>query len=170
MNTENPINKLRFDLLNEELKSLYVLENWGTTLFLSAIALLTKQLVDWSAASTPASTQPIVHGWGLHALPGVLGLVAFVFLRIINYRIRRVRLHLYASVQASPDRKYRSLGLVGWMMAAMPLALGLRATWYFSIQMPGLIVPMYWIGTISLLAALWAIYIFIRQPTQASKR
>lgn len=127
--------KLGIEMYRDEVKALERLENWGGTLFLGAIALIAKQIIDWSAvpAETCSSSAVTLH-WPIYLLPALVGLVAFVFLRIVNYRIRGVRDKLYKLAQglAIPLRTddKTSLGSVGWVMALMPLIFGYAATGY----------------------------------------
>jgi hypothetical protein len=84
----DPLTKMRFDLTVEETKVLTSMENWATTLFVTAIALVTKQLFDWSNTPLPPNQLGAIPlTYVAFLLPAGIGLVAFLILRIINYRI-----------------------------------------------------------------------------------
>ena len=72
-------------VLREELKSLVALENWGATLFLGAIALVSKQLVDWQRPLEGGGSVSLNEF--IFLLPAVFGLFAFIFLRVVNFRV-----------------------------------------------------------------------------------
>ena len=117
--------------LREELKSVDALENWGATLFLGAIALVSKQLVDWQVpleGGRSVSLNEVIF-----LLPAVFGLFAFIFLRVVNFRIRDVRRRLFQLTQLTRPRRF-SFGTLGWLMALMPAGLGYTASWYFSLD------------------------------------
>ncbi len=118
----------------DELKILNSLENWGTSLSLTAIGLISKQLIDWSAQTSVGLPAGLVKlHWPIYLLPAIVGLIAFVYLRILNFRIRRVRRALYESAEADTSKPKRSLGSVGWSMALMPLVFGFGAALYLTI-------------------------------------
>ncbi len=156
----------RFDFINEEIKGLNAMETWGASLFLTAIALIAKQLIDWSAPATSGSSAPPVLQWQIFLTPAVLGLVAFLFLRSVNYRIRRVRRHQYALSGATKDRRWSSWGIVGWFMAGMPLGAGLLCTWYFSLSHPQVSSNISTLALVSGVAVLGALVVFIRQSAK----
>lgn len=168
MSSDADLLKLRLDLLAEEIKTLNAQESWGTTLFLTAIALLTKQLIDWSVAPGPSllSTPGIANA--LHAMPALIGLVGFVFLRVVNYRIRRVRTQAYLLLQPSASRVFSSLGLVGWSMAFLPPLLGYLATGWFLWLNPSLKSLFYPLLAALLVAFAVAVVLFVRQPHASS--
>jgi hypothetical protein len=61
-------------MCRDEVKALERLENWGGTLFLGAIALIAKQIIDWSAvpAETCSSSAVTLH-WPIYLLPALVG-------------------------------------------------------------------------------------------------
>src|SRR5438874_12932267 len=125
------IEETRIALLREELKLVNTLENWGATLFLGAIALVSKQLVDWQRpleGGRSVSLNEVIF-----LLPAVFGLFAFIFLRVVNFRIRDVRRQLFELTQLTRRRRF-SFGTLGWLMALMPAGLGYIASWYFSLD------------------------------------
>jgi hypothetical protein len=117
--------------LREELKSVNALENWGATLFLGAIALVSKQLVDWQRP--PVGETSVSLNEVIFLLPAVFGVFAFIFLRVVNFRIRYVRRRLFELTQPTRQRRF-SFGTLGWLMALMPAGLGYAASWYFSLD------------------------------------
>lgn len=129
--------KLGIEMYRDEVKALEKLESWGGTLFLGAIALIAKQIIDWGAIPKDNSIPVVCLHWSIYLLPALIGLVAFIFLRIVNYRIRSVRYKLYKLAQglAIPRRTddKTSFGSVGWSMALMPLLFGYAATGYLHI-------------------------------------
>lgn len=141
--------KIRQDMQLDELKYLNSLENWATSLFLGAIGLISKQILDWSNPAVSLSTKPLVLHLPMYLLPAAIGLVAFVYLRSLNFRIRKVRGQVYSSVPVNEDRNWWSLGLLGWFTSLIPLAFGYAATWYFGIDNPdvmGHFWTMVWLG------------------------
>ena len=162
MATAPAIVQTRFDILSEEMKALHSIENWGTSLFLTAIALLSKQLIDWSIPIPPATTPSYLPQWQIFVLPAALGLVAFCFLRVVNYRIREARREQYVLVNA-PPQNLKPWGLVGWSMAFMPLIFGLASSWYFSLTRPDLLGLLQATTAFSVVALIVAIYLFVTQ-------
>ena len=129
----NESQSFELDFLREELQSLDRLETWGASLFLGAIALVAKQLIDWVQASATISSFQL-HA-PIFALPALIGLFAFIYLRVVNFRIRRIRNRLY-SLTKSGARTGFSFGVLGWLMSLMPLLLGYAASWYFTLSTP----------------------------------
>ena len=115
--------QLQISLLTEDLKTYRALENWGATLFLTAIAIVAKQIFEWDQIPAP---NKIVVPAAVISMPAIVGLAAFAFLRIINYRTSRTWKTLYQI--ALPRDRGKSVGWLGWFIASMPLALGLFVT------------------------------------------
>jgi hypothetical protein len=135
-------------VLREELKSLVALENWGATLFLGAIALVSKQLVDWQRPLEGGKS--VTLNEFIFLLPAVFGLFAFIFLRVVNFRIRYVRARLFKLTQLTDSRRF-SFGTLGWLMALMPAAFGYAATCYFSldhVRIRSIFCVLLWAGLI----------------------
>lgn len=124
--------QLLASLLSEDLKTYRSLENWGATLFLTAIALIAKQIFEWD--QLPSAPLKQVVPASITSIPAMVGLVAYAFLRIINFRTSRTWKRLYEA--ALPRDKGTSAGWLGWLIAAMPLALGLFVTWVFAAGDP----------------------------------
>lgn len=154
--------KLKQDMQFDELKVLNSLENWGASLFLGAIGLISKQILDWSNPVAALPCKYLSLHWPIFLLPAVIGLVAFIYLRCVNYRIRDLRGELYAKTQpAKGDGNRCSLGSVGWLTALMPLAFGYAVSWYFSIDNLEVVEPfrnMVWLG-ITFLGVAVAVFI-----------
>lgn len=129
--------KGKLEMLGDEVKNLYNMENWGTTLFLTAIALCFKQLMDWSIGSPENGCEPISFKPVVYLLPALIGLTGFFFQRSVNYGIRRTRTNMYMLLETSKsERKFQSIGLIGWLMGSLPLGFGYAGTWYFSLVHP----------------------------------
>jgi hypothetical protein len=122
---------LRIKMLREEIKFLEQTESWGASLFLGGIALIARQIIEWDAPSKDSAVESVCLYWPIRLLPALIGLVAFGFLRTVNFRIRGLRDSLYQLVPLRNDGKKRSsCGSVGWWMAAMPLLFGAIASAY----------------------------------------
>jgi hypothetical protein len=122
--------KLYVDILKKDVEAYRKLETWGSSLFIAAIGVLAKQLVEWAlpaGTATPVTVHPIAY-----ALPAVVGLVAFTFLRIVNYRLYHARgcLLLLAGQWSRAAAQPGSFDFLGWVLALMPLGLGYMASWY----------------------------------------
>lgn len=119
------LDKLKTEILSKDLEVYRTLETWGSSLFLGAIALISKQLVDWDRPPKP-DTRVFLDAW-VFGVPFAIGLVAFVFLRIVNSRGRRAMRARERIIGPLPyDR--RPFGLLGALFALMPLALGTVAS------------------------------------------
>lgn len=158
------------DLWNEEIKALHAIEAWGATLFLSSIALITKQLIDWTTAIQTAGMPP--SQWQLFLLPALVGMVAFSFLRIVNFRIRQVRAGQYAGagVESVGSLSSGSFGLVGWSMAAMPLGFGLLVSWFLGINRKEMAAAFWPMAGVAVSMAGIAFAFFIWQNREIAKR
>ncbi len=91
------------------------LETWGSSLFLGAIALIGKQLLEWDASPTGPALQRAF------LLPSLVGFVAFFFLRVVNYRAYNTR-HMFAA--SGTAKLSGKIGTLGWLIALMPLVFG----------------------------------------------
>jgi hypothetical protein len=158
---DESISKLQGDFLREELKSLDTLETWGASLFLGAIALVSKQIIDWGQATD--AKMPVLLHTPIYLLPAVVGLFAFLFLRIVNFRIRLVRDRLYALTDLANkvQRPRYSFGCVGWLMALMPLLLGYAASWYFTLEKSKVNAPFWWLFGIGVAVVIAALIVFL---------
>ena len=118
--------KLRCDMVKTELDAIRKLQTWGSSLFLGAIALIAAQLFAWDHAPTGSKTHIHISLTTLTAvLPGIVGLAGFVFLRVVNFRARRLQWEL-GRLAGSP--KPWAIGWLGWIIACMPLGFGYLAT------------------------------------------
>lgn len=152
---------LRIQMRREEMKTLELLESWGASLFLGAIALIAKQIIDWSATPTAGCPNPVVTlHWPIYLLPALIGLVAFVFLRAVNFRIRRLRGQLYKLTNSDNGGDKKSWGAVGWLMALMPLIFGYAATAYLRTGKPDLQEEFCILTSITLAAVIIGIHVF----------
>lgn len=113
---------LAVELLKADLDAVRKLEHWGSGLFLTIIAAVTQQLVGWHG--TP---------W-LDVLPAVLGVVAFLFLRLVNFYTHMFSAQLWKRFAHEEYRKGLG-GYLGYALAGMPLAGGVLAScafwWYW---------------------------------------
>lgn len=119
--------KYLHERLDEEQRVLNTMENWGASLFLGAIGLTCKQIIDWSFKAEAAN----VLQWQIYLAPALLGLTAFIFLRVVNHRIRDVRDRQYNNPHGESGK-----GTVGWAMALMPLLFGNIGTGYLTLTHP----------------------------------
>jgi hypothetical protein len=149
--------KLYGESLRDDVENYRRLETWGSSLFLGAIALLGKQLIEWKKPTLRGGTQAFeLHELAL--LPLAISIVAFIFLRIANFRGRRARDDLRKLTSPSPcgtaGRSSR-IGAFGWLTALMPLSMGYFASWYL---LRGEVCPqvtpyLFWGGLFALLIA-----------------
>jgi hypothetical protein len=167
MATDPSIQNLQFDLLLEEQRVLNTMENWATTLFITAIALVVKQLIDWANPTTAPTTLPQIPILNAaYLLPAGIGLVGFAFLRILNFRIRRVRGHQYDLVM-KPRTWSGSSGLVGWAMALLPMLTGYVCSLYFVALLHSLAPAFGFLVAIACGSIWYARRIFRRQTLDA---
>ena len=87
MKDRDEAHKLEVELRQKDLETYRKLETWSASLFLGALALIGKQLFEWHAGATTK----IQLDWFVFATPAVIGLVAFVFLRVVNHRMYRTQ-------------------------------------------------------------------------------
>ncbi|PIR50198.1 hypothetical protein COU79_00755 [Candidatus Peregrinibacteria bacterium CG10_big_fil_rev_8_21_14_0_10_54_7] len=66
--------KMYAEVLREELTGCRRIETWGASLFVGAIGLVAKQLIEWDKAADPRHA---LLAWAFMA-PALLGLMAFV--------------------------------------------------------------------------------------------
>jgi len=117
-------------LLRSDLAAYRTLETWGSSLFLGALGFAAKQFMEWER--TPAETERISLDGGAFLLPAIMGLVAFVFLRTVNFRSHKTRLALLAMSDMRREGINTSFGIVGLILSSLPLAFGYATSWYFS--------------------------------------
>jgi hypothetical protein len=127
METFNDEQKLHVDILRAEQEAYRKLETWGTSLFLGAIGLVAKQLVEWTRASNLTERIDLPNSFIF--TPATLGLLAFIYLRIVNYRSRDVTERLY-KLAGSPERnRRRAFGWFAWFLSIIPIVLGYYVSW-----------------------------------------
>lgn len=90
---------LRVDIEKGDLDAYRKLETWGSSLFLGVLGLLGKQFVDWEL--NPETTKRLTLPTGFVLLPAVVGLAAFLFLRIVNFRSYRAGRNLRPAGRAT---------------------------------------------------------------------
>ena len=152
----------KFDMLSDEVKNLYVMENWGTTLFITAIALCVKQLVDWGIGSSEKGSKPLILDAVAYTFPALIGIAGFIFQRCINYGIRRTRTFMYLLVdEQGPEKPFRSLGLIGWFIGSLPISAGMAGTWHFSLLYPEVkaYLPPLFLASIFLIMVAFGVFI-----------
>ncbi|WP_321476496.1 hypothetical protein [uncultured Paludibaculum sp.] len=120
-----PSRPIEVELLKDDLSVYRQLENWGATLFLGGIALLGKQFVEWG--QTGEETRRIVFRGPEFLLPAIVGIVAFVYLRIVNARSHRAVTTLFELAKCARTRRF---GALGWLIALMPLTFGSTISFY----------------------------------------
>jgi len=161
MNEQNTKDEAHYKLLDDELKILHALETWGSSLFLAAIALVAKALIDWiQSSSTNLILKDVLH-WPIYLLPYAIGYTAFVFLRAVNFRIRRVRATQYTLLKLSTYRRWGSFGIVGWLLALMPLSFGGACSYFFANNHSEINMWLQRITWCSGITILIALFIFI---------
>jgi hypothetical protein len=136
-------------ILQGDVEAYRKLETWGASLFLGAIALLTKQLLEWDRSADPAKR--IVLDPRFAIVPAIVGLVAFFFLRMVNFRGRMLvqKLYVLAGQMPTSGNGRPSFGWLGLLLAAMPLGLGFAASWSLCIGYPerhALVISVSWVG------------------------
>ncbi|HVS71575.1 MAG TPA: hypothetical protein VHQ47_10000 [Phycisphaerae bacterium] len=96
------------------------LETWGASLFLAAIGVLTRELLEWTR-SHEASKAVDVPKLSFIA-PALLGIIALIYLRVVNGRVRvaQEQVHLLGQIPL-PDKRP---GALGWIFAFTPLVFG----------------------------------------------
>jgi hypothetical protein len=119
--------KLHAEIMRAELEAYRKLETWGASLFLGAIGLVAKQLVEWTRAADPGKRIDLPTSF--FAAPALLGLLAFVFLRIVNYRGRDLGERLHILVEAPELARTRAFGWLAWFLSVMPVTLGYLISW-----------------------------------------
>jgi hypothetical protein len=65
-------------------------------------------------------------------MPAAIGLTAFLFLRFVNFRSHRVGTDLRAIAGVAARKLSLSIGMVGFLLATMPLAFGYAISWYLA--------------------------------------
>jgi hypothetical protein len=139
--------KLRGEWLRDDLETYRKLETWGASLFLGALGLIGKQLVEWDRAvdtSKRVALEPEVV-----ALPALVGLVAFTFLRVVNFRSHKIVEQLRTLTGAGKQRTSASFGILGLLLAGMPLTLGFAVSWHLSQQhqdREAMLAPLGYVG------------------------
>ena len=158
--TIDELEKLRVEILSKDLEVYRTLETWGSSLFLGAIAIVAKELVDWSRP-TESAVAVTFASW-VYGVPFAIGAVAFAFLRAVNFRGRRA-VRARETIVGSLPFPRRPWGVLGALFALMPLALGGAATLAVG-SMVGVhhnVAPTVW--TVSLLVICIAIVIHVRE-------
>jgi hypothetical protein len=125
-----PQQKLKAEVLHKDLEAYRKLETWGLSLFLGAIGLLTKQLLEWEhAAEAESATKVLTRlpDW-VHATPLIIGLAAFIFLRLVNYRSTPVGQEFRRMVGQRFPKERPGWGELAIFMSVMPLGLGFGAS------------------------------------------
>lgn len=114
--------KAQFEIYKSNFDFYRRTEAWGATLFLGAIGLITQQACELNMPSAVAA-------------PIVVGVIAFIMLRIVNYRGCKARSELYekAGMEVDPP----SWGAFGFMLAALPLIVGMLAADMLSYKFAG---------------------------------
>lgn len=160
--------KLEAEVLQKDLEAYRKLETWGSSLFLGAIALLAKQFIEWDRA-TDVTQRVTLEPWAF-LTPAFLGVAAFGFLRVVNFRVYRTSMALRKMVCRSFPCTRISWGSLGLILAVMPLALGYAVSWLLVQTDPARQTAMscvWWLGATVLVVGLVA-HIVIRSRTARS--
>jgi len=158
--------KLQAEVLQKDLAAYRKLETWGSSLFLGAIALLAKQFIEWDRAAAVNVRITPLEPWAF-VTPALVGLAAFAFLRVVNFRGNRTSMALTEMVDASVSLIRSSWGSLGLLLAMMPLALGYAVSWLLVQGDPArqrAMSPVWWLGAMALVLGLLA-HIVIRRRT-----
>jgi len=153
---------LTAEILQKDLEALRKLETWGSSLFLGAIAVLGKQLIQWDKAANVAE-RVTLEPWAFVS-PAAIGVVACVFLRVVNFRGHRASLDLRRMASESFPSMPISWGILGLLLALFPMALGYAVSWLLvhgNQARCEVIYPLCWGGAIVLLVGV-ACHIVIR--------
>ena len=158
--------KLHVEVLKADLDAYRKLETWGSSLFLGALGLIGQQLIEWDKAAEVSKR--IALDPAISIFPAAVGLAAFAFLRVVNFRSYKtgVRLRRIAGVQ---EGVRASLGSLGLILATMPLILGYAISWFLTKGDPSraaLMPPPWTVG--ALLATALVINIGARRKVLAA--
>ena len=121
------------EVLREDLAIYRQIENWGVTLLVTAIALISKQLHDTMGPSlseliaarffgVPLPGEP---SDALLSSPVFVGVVGSFFLFHINWRGRAIRKRIYDWKMLKPR------GLLGWLFGVTPFVLSLSLSFAY---------------------------------------
>lgn len=160
---EKESGSLYTEILKADLNAYRRLETWGSSLFLGALGLIAKQFVDWDFDPEPAKRIALTAGMG--AFPAAVGFVAFVFLRVVNFRSHWSRRKLLELAGRPAEESRGSWGVLGVLLAIMPLLLGYAASWFLAFRRPEMHWWMVWltiVGGIVLVAAL-TVHCYVRR-------
>lgn len=126
----NDQDNLLADILKADLDAYRKLETWGSSLFLGAIGLVGKQFIEWE--KFPAEGKELLLSEITFLFPALIGLAAFIFLRIVNFRSHKTSMDLRKVAGVKLEDIPKSKGLLGFALATMPLLLGYAISWYLS--------------------------------------
>jgi hypothetical protein len=160
--------KLRGEYFREDLETYRKIENWGVSLFLGALGLVGKQLIEWDCAADPlkrVTLSPVAT-----TFPAFLGLAAFIFLRVLNFRMRRSTVELFKIMGANLEPSL--FGCLGWLMATMPLVLGLGLSKYLAGGNTDRMAIFQWVlgAAIAVFIIAWIVHLFTRWNENSRKR
>lgn len=131
MSTLDDGQKLYGELLKAGVEWRRTMANWGLSMSLGGIALLSKQLIEWDQ-SADLTKRVCLHP-AIFMLPVIVGILSLTFLRVNNYRRHEARKKLCILAGQSEST---SLGFAGLFTDLMPLALGYAATRYLLVGPP----------------------------------
>jgi len=147
----NDDEKLHAEILKGDLEAYRKLETWGSSLFLGAIGIIAKQLVEWDITAHIALSATMT------TLPAVVGLTAFLFLRVVNTRSYKTGLELRTMAGVLDRGLKESFGILGFMLAIMPLLFGTAVSWLLTDGVPERICCIRWIIFLDCIAFLGAV-------------
>lgn len=160
---EDKEKQLYVEILKGDLDAYRKLETWGSSLFLGALGLVAKQLVDWDLNPDPLKHIPLTTV--MAALPAAVGLTAFVFLRVVNFRSHKTGRKL-RELAGRPNEGLRtsctSWGMLGILLAIMPLLFGYVVSWSLTAGHPDWKCLLVWLTTAGGLVLLGALVIHFR--------
>jgi hypothetical protein len=119
--------KLKTDVMHKDVEAHRKLETWGLSLFIGAIGLLTRQLVEWGkpqAVEQAIGKMPL----GVALAPIAVGIVGFVFLRLVNERSSTLGHAFRVMAGEGFPKKNAPAGVLALFMAMMPFLLGIAGS------------------------------------------
>lgn len=119
------------EVLREDLATYRQIENWGVTLLITAIALLSKEIhdsIEPSLSDLIASRFfGVAHEKPSDAVlssPLLAGLVGSLFLLHINWRSRRIRARIY-------DMSLKPRAFLGWFFGVIPFVVSIASSFFY---------------------------------------
>jgi uncharacterized membrane protein len=159
--------RLQVEILRADLEAHRKIETWGCSLFLGALGLIAKQFVEWDLNLYESKRIPLTNA--MAAFPVIVGVIAFVFLRIVNFRSHKTG-QMLREVAGSCEKE--SWGTLGMMLSIVPLLFGWFVSWFLTVGHADRKTGLEWItitgGVVVLVAT--GIHIWVRRKTLTGRR